>query len=34
MIERAGFHHVSLRKFLGGAVCMHIAEKAGAVAQV
>ena len=34
MIERAGFQQVALRKFLGGAVCMHIAEKAGAMAQV
>jgi len=30
MIRQAGFAHVTLRKFLNGAVCMHIAEKAGA----
>jgi demethylmenaquinone methyltransferase / 2-methoxy-6-polyprenyl-1,4-benzoquinol methylase len=29
-IRQAGFAQVSLRKFLNGAVCMHIAEKAGA----
>lgn len=33
MIERAGFQKVVLRKFLGGAVCMHIAAKAGAVVE-
>jgi len=30
MIRHAGFAQVTLRKFLNGAVCMHIAEKAGA----
>ena len=30
MIRQAGFTRVSLRKFLNGAVCMHIAEKIGA----
>ena len=30
MIRRAGFQAVSIRRFLQGAVCMHIAEKAGA----
>jgi demethylmenaquinone methyltransferase / 2-methoxy-6-polyprenyl-1,4-benzoquinol methylase len=29
-LETAGFHQVRLEKFLGGAVCMHIAIKAGA----
>lgn len=29
MINRAGFVHVSVRKFLNGAVCMHLAEKPG-----
>jgi demethylmenaquinone methyltransferase/2-methoxy-6-polyprenyl-1,4-benzoquinol methylase len=29
-IRQAGFAQVTLRKFLNGAVCMHIAEKAGA----
>jgi demethylmenaquinone methyltransferase/2-methoxy-6-polyprenyl-1,4-benzoquinol methylase len=29
MIKRAGFVHVSVRKFLNGAVCMHLAEKPG-----
>jgi demethylmenaquinone methyltransferase/2-methoxy-6-polyprenyl-1,4-benzoquinol methylase len=29
-IRQAGFTQVNLRKFLNGAVCMHIAEKAGA----
>lgn len=28
MIRQAGFAQVTLRKFLNGAVCMHIAEKA------
>jgi demethylmenaquinone methyltransferase/2-methoxy-6-polyprenyl-1,4-benzoquinol methylase len=27
MIEQAGFEHVTVRKFLNGAVCMHSAEK-------
>jgi demethylmenaquinone methyltransferase/2-methoxy-6-polyprenyl-1,4-benzoquinol methylase len=30
MIRQAGFARVTCRKFLNGAVCMHIAEKAGA----
>lgn len=29
MIRHAGFAQVTLKKFLNGAVCMHIAEKAG-----
>jgi len=27
MLEQVGFKHVSLQKFLNGAVCMHVAEK-------
>ena len=30
LIQEAGFEHVTVRKFLGGAVCMHIARKAAA----
>jgi len=30
LIEQAGFKRVTVRKFLNGAVCMHMAEKAGA----
>jgi demethylmenaquinone methyltransferase / 2-methoxy-6-polyprenyl-1,4-benzoquinol methylase len=30
LIEEAGFKHVTVRKFLCGAVCMHMAEKASA----
>lgn len=29
MIRQAGFAEVTLRRYLNGAVCMHIAEKAG-----
>jgi demethylmenaquinone methyltransferase/2-methoxy-6-polyprenyl-1,4-benzoquinol methylase len=28
-LESAGFHQVCLQKFLGGAVCMHVATKPG-----
>src|SRR5262249_28083517 len=31
MLEQAGFKRVSLRKFLNGAVCMHVAEKFSAL---
>lgn len=27
LMERAGFAHVAIHKFLSGAVCMHVAEK-------
>lgn len=30
LIEQAGFRRVTVRKFLNGAVCMHVAEKASA----
>lgn len=30
LLERAGFRRVTVRKFLNGAVCMHVAEKLGA----
>jgi demethylmenaquinone methyltransferase / 2-methoxy-6-polyprenyl-1,4-benzoquinol methylase len=30
LLEQAGFRHVSMRKFLNGAVCMHVAEKPNA----
>lgn len=30
LIEEAGFEHVNIRKFLSGAVCMHIARKPAA----
>jgi len=30
IIRDAGFNHVTVRKFLCGAVCMHIAEKPNA----
>jgi demethylmenaquinone methyltransferase / 2-methoxy-6-polyprenyl-1,4-benzoquinol methylase len=30
LLEQAGFRRVTVRKFLNGAVCMHVAEKANA----
>jgi demethylmenaquinone methyltransferase/2-methoxy-6-polyprenyl-1,4-benzoquinol methylase len=27
IIRGAGFEHVTIRKFLSGAVCMHVADK-------
>jgi demethylmenaquinone methyltransferase/2-methoxy-6-polyprenyl-1,4-benzoquinol methylase len=30
LLEQAGFRQVSMRKFLNGAVCMHVAEKLNA----
>jgi demethylmenaquinone methyltransferase / 2-methoxy-6-polyprenyl-1,4-benzoquinol methylase len=30
LLEQAGFKQISIRKFLNGAVCMHVAEKTNA----
>jgi demethylmenaquinone methyltransferase/2-methoxy-6-polyprenyl-1,4-benzoquinol methylase len=30
LIEQAGFEHVTIQRFLNGAVCMHVAEKQSA----